>query len=301
MMNKILQKLNDNNVLINRNLETYFEKHDEKYSVLFDSIKYSLLNGGKRIRPFLTMEFCRLFGGSDDAALPFACALEMIHTYSLIHDDLPCMDNDSIRRGKPTNHIVFGEATAMLAGDALLTRAFSVVCSNKYVLDKYIIKAVRLLADNSGVFGMVGGQQLDLIGEEIKYGFNDLKYMQYLKTGKLFIAACILGCYAALGYKEDEALENEYISAASEYAEKTGLAFQITDDILDTTGDIAVLGKTVGLDNINNKTTFLSFMNIDEAFLYASKLTDEARGAIAGYDNSEVLCGTALYLLNRKS
>ena len=291
-MNRISQRLNDNSLIINNALKKYLYYTDEKYSCLLDSMRYSTLSNGKRIRPYLTLEFNRLFGGNDEAAIPYACAIEMIHTYSCIHDDLPCMDNDDLRRGVPTNHIAYGEAAALLAGDALLTYAFELITDNQFVSDENKLHAVKLLAQSGGMHGMIGGQQLDLIGETTKFDFETLKQMQYLKTGKLLIASCILGCYAS---------GNEsHITAAEIYGEKIGLTFQIIDDILDITGDVKYLGKNTGSDSINDKTTFLSFMSIDEAYKYAANLTDEACEAISGFTGSDILCETARYLLTRK-
>ncbi|MCL2518177.1 MAG: polyprenyl synthetase family protein [Oscillospiraceae bacterium] len=285
MTNRISQKLNDTAELIERELDRYFFVGDKKYQILFDSVRYSVLGGGKRIRPFLTMEFCKMFGGSEQSALPYACAVEAVHTYSLIHDDLPCMDNDDFRRGKPTNHKVYGENTALLAGDALLTHAFNILAENKYTSAKNIINAVKMLSANAGMYGMVGGQQLDLIGETTKYDLDTLKYQQKLKTGKLIITACVFGCMAAV---DDIELKDERIISAVKYGENIGLAFQIVDDILD-----------VGEEE--HKTTFLTHMDIENAHKYAAQLTNEACKVIVKYKNNEILCELAAYLLNRKN
>ncbi|MBQ8439041.1 MAG: polyprenyl synthetase family protein, partial [Clostridia bacterium] len=165
---------------------------DEDLKPLLDSERYSLFAGGKRIRPMLALEFCRMFGGEDEAALPFACAVEMIHTYSLIHDDLPCMDNDDMRRGKPTNHKVFGESTALLAGDALLTGAFEAAASNRAVDAEVAVKAVAYLANCAGRYGMVGGQIMDLEGEHKKLSLDELLKLHSLKTGALISAAAVM-------------------------------------------------------------------------------------------------------------
>ena len=292
MTNRISQRLNDNSAIIDEALRKYLSFGNEKYQCLFDSVRHSTLSGGKRIRPYLTLEFSRLSGGTDESAIPYACAIEFVHTYSCIHDDLPCMDNDDLRRGIPTNHKVYGEATALLAGDALLTQAFELITDNEFTSDSNKLKAVKLLSQCAGINGMIGGQQLDLIGENTKYDFETLKYMQYLKTGKLLIASCVLGCYASGN--------DAYLTAAEIYGEKIGLTFQIIDDILDVTGDVETLGKNTGSDSGNDKTTFLSFMTVDEAYKYASDLTDEACEAISGFAGSDILCDTAKYLLNRK-
>lgn len=292
-MNKISQRLSDNSKLINESINKYLIQGNDKYQQLFDSVKYSIVNGGKRIRPYLTLEFNRLCKGSDEATLPYACAVEMVHTYSLIHDDLPCMDNDDLRRGIPTNHKVYGEATALLAGDVLLTYAFEIIANNQLTSTENRLNAIKLLSNSIGMYGMIGGQQLDIIGENVKYDFDTLKYMQYLKTGKLLIASCVLGCYAA-------GADGDMIKAAEIYGEKIGLAFQIIDDILDVTGDSELLGKTTGSDSANNKTTFLSFMTVDEAYKYAENLTNEACESIIKLPDSDILCDTARYLLTRK-
>lgn len=288
-------KLIGNAQLTEKALKEYLDKETPGFEVLKESMTYSVMAGGKRIRPFLVIEFCTMFGGDIDSAIPFAAAIEMIHSSSLIHDDLPCMDNDDLRRGKPTNHKVFGEANALLAGDALLLYAFSVAASNKRVSDRDIISAVKTLSDCAGYLGMVGGQVLDLIGEENKYGMDTLKYMQSLKTGKLLEASCLLGCYAA-GVTDEGKLE-----AAKKFAGKTGLCFQLVDDVLDVIGDEAVLGKPIGSDKENDKNTFMSFYTVDEAMAYASQLTEEAKAAISGFDGSETLCELCDYLLTRKN
>lgn len=278
MMNKILEILTNNTIQIESALSTYLSKTDNQYGILYDVMRYSTLGCGKRIRPFLTLEFCRLYGGCDNTALPFACAVELIHTYSLIHDDLPCMDNDDYRRGRLTAHKNFGEANALLAGDALLTYAFEIAASNKEVTPESALEAVRILALSAGAEGMVGGQQLDLIGEHVPFEYDTLLRMNMLKTGRLIRSACLLGCIAA-GQKETE--KAEY------YADRIGLAFQIVDDILDDGQE-------------DEKTTFLTFMNHDKARQTAEKLTIEACDILDGIKGSETLTMLALYLLGRK-
>lgn len=287
--------------LVNTALDRCVHPSDAKYGVIHDAMRYSLLAGGKRLRPFLTFEFAclgaRENGGDTDtamqAALPFACAVEMIHTYSLIHDDLPCMDDDGLRRGKPTNHKVYGEANALLAGDALLTRAFGVAASNPCVDPAVTARAVALIADCAGEDGMIGGQVLDLMGEEEKYGVDTLELMQALKTGELIRCASLLGCYAG---GASEAL----IEAAEKYSLYVGRAFQIIDDILDAVGDADILGKPIGSDAESEKTTFLTHMTVDEAREYAARLTADAKKAISAFKGSEVLSALADYLLTRQ-
>lgn len=288
------QQLHDDAALIEAHLDTLTKDFDRDYPALFASMRYSLLAGGKRIRPFLTLQFCRLFGGDEDAALMLGCALEMIHTYSLIHDDLPCMDDDDLRRGKPTNHVVYGEATAVLAGDALLTEAFAVASSPSISAD-IIPSAVRLLAGAAGTFGMIGGQMLDMRGETERLDFEALLEMHTKKTGALIRAACLLGCLSA-GITDPDDVRYQ---AAVTYAENIGLAFQVIDDRLDAVGTQEDLGKPIGSDAESGKTTFLTFMSPEQALDYARDLTEQAKNAIALFPARTVLCELADYLLNR--
>ena len=261
------------------------------------AMSYSLLSGGKRIRPFLVLEAYKMFSkdGSIEKALPFACALEMIHTYSLIHDDLPAMDNDDFRRGKPTNHKVFGEAQALLAGDSLLTYAFYVASTNNFVSDKIIRLAIKCLAEYSGYAGMAGGQMIDLdSGNNIK-SYDELKKMHSLKTGALIKCACLLGYYAACDTPDCE-IERSLCS----FAENIGIAFQIRDDILDKISDMETLGKNIGSDEKNQKNTSLSYMSIEEAQKEVDALTNNAIEEITKYcDVNSVLPLFAKYLIDR--
>lgn len=240
--------------------------------VMLDAMGYSLGNGGKRIRPMLTLEFCRVCGGDYKTAIPFAIGLEMIHTYSLIHDDLPCMDNDDMRRGKPSSHKVYGEANALLAGDGLLTLAFETVLSADVDADKKS-KAALELAKAAGVSGMIGGQVMDLANEEKSATLEEIMQTERLKTGKLIKVAAVMGCIAA------GASENQ-IKAAEKYCENIGLAFQIVDDMLDVTSDEATLGKPIGSDSENGKSTFVSLLGLDESARYARELTEQAKAAL---------------------
>lgn len=268
---------------------------DDDIRVLLDSEKYSLFAGGKRIRPLLTLEFCRLFGGEEEAALPFACAVEMIHTSSLIHDDLPCIDNDDLRRGKPTNHKVFGETMALLAGDSLLTGAFEIAASNQAAGAEISAMAVAYLAQNAGRYGMVGGQVIDLEGEHKKLTLDQLIKLHSMKTGALISAAAVMGALAA-----GVTLTDPRMRDVVTYAENIGLAFQIVDDILDQTGDAAMLGKNIGVDAEHNKNTFLSFYSVEQAQFYADRLTAEAITALRKYPGSDTLCSIAEWLAERK-
>ena len=279
--------------LVEAKLSEIFSKEDEDIRELLESEKYSLFAGGKRIRPFLTIEFCKLFGGNAEAALPFACAVEMIHTYSLIHDDLPCMDDDDLRRGKPTNHKVFGYATALLAGDGLLTHAFGVAAGNPYVSAENALEAVRVLSECAGEFGMVGGQIIDLAGENKKLSLEKLIKLHSLKTGALIRASAVMGALAAGCTKESP----EYKSTI-EYASSVGLAFQIIDDILDVCATEEAMGKSLS-DSDRNKTTFMTYYALNDAREYASRLTAKAVSEISRYEGSETLTDLAVYLLER--
>jgi geranylgeranyl diphosphate synthase type II len=281
-------------LLVDEALENYLVTKDEMFPNLFESMKYTTMAGGKRIRAFLTLMFARLSGGTVESAVPFACALEMIHAYSLIHDDLPCMDDDDMRRGKPSNHIVYGEANALLAGDALLTYAFEVCASNKYVEPALAAKAVAYLAKFAGPCGMVGGQVLDLEGETRKLNRDELHHVHDLKTSALIQAACVLGCCTSVNGEK-------YIESAKTYGHNIGLAFQVVDDILDVTSDEATLGKPIGSDAENNKTTYMDFMTLEDAAEYAKKLTDEACAVIGEGEAAAVLKELAYYLLERKN
>ena len=220
---------------------------------IMESMRYSLLAGGKRLRPIFVLDFCRMCGGDWQAAAPFAAALEMIHTYSLIHDDLPCMDNDDLRRGKPTNHKVYGEAIAVLAGDGLLTEAFTMIASAPFS-PEIRIRAVEVLAECAGALGMVGGQVLDIQSETRECTEQEVINIQERKTGALIKAACVLGVLAGGGSEEQ-------LLWAEKFARHLGLAFQIRDDILDVIGTKEEMGKSVGTDA--GKNTFVSLHGVE--------------------------------------
>ncbi|MBQ8523956.1 MAG: polyprenyl synthetase family protein [Clostridia bacterium] len=276
-------------------VETMLKKYFEGTTgELAEAMQYSLLGGGKRIRAFLTVSFAEMFGGTVEQAMPFACALEMIHAYSLIHDDLPAMDNDDMRRGKPSCHKQYGEATALLAGDSLLTMAFDVCASNTYVSDRSVRLAVKSLAMLAGHLGMCGGQEIDLAESVASY--EELKHLHALKTGALIKAACLLGLYAATDDPEANT-----VSAISKYAEALGLAFQIHDDILDVTSDSETLGKPVGSDAKNDKKTALSYMSLDEAVVEEDAVTRRAVEAISEFPDSDVPAQLAVWLMSRKN
>ena len=282
--------------LVNSALERIYSAADDKYiEKIIEAETYSLMAGGKRIRPILTLAFCRLFGGNDKAALPYACALEMVHTSSLIHDDLPCLDNDTLRRGRPTNHTVYGEATALLAGDGLLADAFGLISGNTRLPAETNLAAVSALASAAGMYGIVGGQYMDMTGETETLSLETLKKMHSYKTGAMICASGVMGALAA-----GVSISDEKMSDVIEYSRSIGRAFQIIDDILDETGSTEMLGKSTGRDRKENKTTYLRFYSIDEAGFHAKELTDRAIAAVSRYDGSEFLVALAEFLLNRK-
>ena len=289
----IEQKLLEYNTLLEDRINEIYPELDVEYNKVLEASRYSLMLGGKRIRPALVFEFCKLCGGDMNSAIDFAIAIEMIHTYSLIHDDLPCMDNDDMRRGKPSCHKKFGEDIALLAGDTLLTEAFF-IASNANVRPEIALKAVSILASNAGLHGMIGGQVLDLSFEENTPDVNELQNMYMRKTGALLIASAILGCIAA--GKDDE----ETIKSATKYGYNLGLAFQIIDDILDITSNEATLGKPIGSDEKNGKTTFVSLYGLDKAFAIAAELSNAALDALDELvGNTETLYELTNYLLDR--
>lgn len=276
---------------VNNSLLSFIpDAKDGQYSVV-EAMEYSLENGGKRIRPVLALEFARACGGSRDDCLPLACSLEYVHTYSLIHDDLPCMDNDDLRRGKPSCHKKFDEATALLAGDALLTHAFEIVADSDISDDKKVM-IVSLLAQNSGVSGMIGGQVIDLLFEQGNPTLRELLTVYKLKTGALISAACLIGCISA-------GASDEQLSAASKFAYSLGIAFQIQDDILDIIGDEEKLGKPVGSDAENSKTTYASIVGIDKAKTDVERLTQSAVEQLELFENTEFIEQLAYKLINR--
>ena len=289
-------KITEFSELINKDLFEYFDTYLEQYKIIFDSMRYSVENGGKRVRPLLTLLFCDACGGDVKKALPVAEAVEYIHTYSLIHDDLPCMDNDDFRRGKPSNHKVYGEAFALLAGDGLLTAAFDRITdlhkSGLYSAD-VAVNAIYTLSHLAGSRGMIGGQVIDLINEDnADADIDSLMLMDNLKTGALIEAACVMGCIVA------EADEDKK-KAAAEFAKKIGLAFQIKDDILDVTGTLEKLGKMAGSDMQNGKSTYVTLLGVEKCQELVDKLTEEAMSALDAFDDNEALKEYAEYLSKR--
>ena len=282
MFENIKEKLSQNAILIENALDDYYNYSDNDYASLIEAQRYGLLGGGKRIRAFLVLELCRLFGGEVKGAIPYACAIEMIHASSLIHDDMPCMDNDDFRRGKPSTHKAFGETIALISGDAMLTNAFETAIKNPYLTENSNAKAVLILAESTGNHGMLAGQAIDTVAGQSKLNFETLLRLHKLKTGKLISASAKLGCLAA-----DVSATDEKYMAAVKYAENIGLAFQIIDDILD---------YKEGKRELNS---FLSFMSLEDAQNYANDLTESGIEAIRSYDDGS-LTELALYLTKRE-
>lgn len=276
-------------------LEQYLKEYYDQYQnlpqkKLFDAMAYSLHAGGKRLRPIMTMEFCRLCCGDWKKAAPFAGAIELIQTYSLIHDDLPSMDNDDFRRGRPTNHKVYGEAMAILAGDALLTDAFMMASSQQLEKPEMMGLAIGVLGQNAGSLGMVGGQVLDINSEERTLTEQEVLDIQTRKTGALINAACVLGVIAGGG-------TDEMIAAAAQFAAGLGLAFQIRDDMLDVIGTAEEMGKGVGTDE--GKNTFVRLYGLEKCEELVQKYTDLAVSALDIFEDAAYLIALARSLTAR--
>lgn len=269
-------------------LQTRFQGNAPQQTI-FDAMRYSLLAGGKRIRPVLVLEFCRVCGGDTEKALPFAAALEMVQTYSLIHDDLPCMDNDDYRRGKLTNHKVFGEANAVLAGDGLLTEAFGELARAELAPER-VVQAVRTLSCCAGACGMVGGQVLDLQGEQLVLNEEEILQIHRLKTCALIEAACCLGVIAAGGTQAQ-------LQAARQYAQGLGLAFQTRDDLLDVLGDAEKMGKPTGMDE--SKNTLVRLHGVDACVSFIEQQTKRAVQALDSFADAQFLTELAQKLAVR--
>lgn len=274
-------------------LEKVFSDRNYDYSRVIDAMAYSVAAGGKRIRPILTLEFARISNSSIEKMMPLACAVELIHTYSLIHDDLPCLDNDDVRRGQPSCHIQFDEATALLAGDGLLTMAFDLIAGSE-IDDRSKVKAVSVLAKNAGIHGMIGGQVLDIAHEGQSVTQKQLDDINLLKTAALIEAACLMGCVE----RDDE----KVIEAAKTYARNVGLAFQITDDILDVTSSVEQLGKPIGSDAENQKDTYVSLLGIERCKEIVDGLTNEACTKLEDIEgDTAFLVELARYLCDRNN
>ena len=279
--------------LVDSKLSEFFNPSGMSYDGLLESMHYSLTAGGKRIRPTLVLEFCRISGGDVEKALPVACAIEMLHTYSLIHDDLPCMDNDDLRRGKPTNHVVYGECTATLAGDALQAEAFGTIGRSELPAENKIA-CVEILADAVGSDGMCAGQYLDMVGESKRLTEEELDDINSRKTGALLIAACRMGVAAAGG-------SGEMLEAAAHYGACVGAAFQIRDDILDVISTSEELGKPIGSDAQEHKNTYMALLGESKCMEMIEKLTNQSKSALCGaFDDTKFLCDLADSMVTRR-
>ena len=290
--------LRERAVLVDAALDRWLPREEILPPRLHQAMRYSVFAGGKRLRPILIIAACEAVGGPPERALPAACAIEMIHTYSLIHDDLPAMDDDDLRRGRPTNHKVFGEANAILAGDALLTEAFRLLAdaeANRGVDPAVSLRVIETIARCAGSQGMVGGQVVDMEAEENPVDFATLQYIHTRKTGALILASIQAGAWLGGG-------NDEQVAALNRYGETAGLAFQIADDILDIIGDQRELGKDVGSDQARGKATYPALLGLSEARRRASELRDLAIAALEPLGTSaEPLRAIARYIVERTS
>ncbi|MEG2103837.1 MAG: polyprenyl synthetase family protein [Oscillospiraceae bacterium] len=291
----MIKHLDEYKNMIEKSLATLFSDAEVfPQRRLLEAMNYSLTAGGKRIRPILTLAFCAAAGGNPIDAFPIAAAVEMLHTYSLIHDDLPCMDNDALRRGKPTNHKVYGEATAILAGDSLQAEAFGEILRCELPIDVRLACAIAL-ADAAGVDGICGGQQLDMEGEERCLSEDELIFMQSGKTGSLFVCACKMG--AIVGGASEKQIE-----AAALFGASLGSAFQIRDDMLDVTSSEQQMGKTVGSDIRDGKTTFMSLYGEEKCRGMVEKLSERAKSVVTdAFEDVSALCEIADMLNTRNN
>ena len=281
--------------VIDTSLDFYLPVRDVPQKEIYEAMRYSLFAGGKRLRPMLMWECARMLGGNWETVRPFACALEMIHTYSLIHDDLPAMDNDDLRRGVPTNHIKFGEAMAILAGDALLNKAFEIVSEYEHKDIPRAMRAISVLARSSGTEGMIGGQVVDLASEGKDIALSELQYIHLLKTGAIIRSACVIGGILA-GADRDE------LNSIDEYAKNLGIAFQIRDDILDVTGSEEELGKPIGSDAELDKNTYVKLLGAERSLELVKEFSYRAREALERFGASaETLIIITDYLITRNS
>lgn len=288
MKNELREKIS----VIDKALDEYLPEKDNLQSVIYRAMRYSVFAGGKRLRPMLMTEVCRMCGGDVNAVMPFACAMEMIHTYSLIHDDLPAMDNDSLRRGLPTNHIKFGEATAILAGDALLNKAFE-IASEHGANAPGAMRAMSVLAASSGTEGMIGGQVVDMESEGKEIGIETLRYIHLLKTGAIIRSSCVIGAITA-GADEKE------IKAVDDFASNLGVAFQIRDDILDVTGNEETLGKPIGSDEQSEKNTYVKLFGLEKSEELVKEYSKKALDALSVFgDKADFLIRLTNYLVER--
>jgi geranylgeranyl diphosphate synthase type II len=284
--------LSRNNALIDRALLAYLDPI-AGHTRLAEAMRYALMAGGKRLRPNLCLAASEAVGGSPEVALPVACAMEMIHTYSLIHDDLPAMDDDQLRRGKPTCHMAFDEATAILAGDALLTLSFQILASMETSRPGLLLEVIRVIASAAGPLGMVQGQMLDMQSEGRALSREQLQHLHGLKTGAMIEAALVSGAIVAGGNPAQ-------IDAVRNYGRALGLAFQVVDDILNVEGDPAVMGKAAGTDRIRRKNSYPDLLGLEKSKEFAQNLVRVAVEAIAGFGfEAEALRAIAGYVVER--
>ncbi|WAW15619.1 polyprenyl synthetase family protein [Peptostreptococcus equinus] len=287
--------LSEKSKYIEEKIRIFAPKEEGYQKSVIEAMNYSLMAGGKRLRPILIMETYRLCGGKDDRFLPYSIAIEMIHTYSLVHDDLPALDNDDLRRGKPTNHKVYGEAMAILAGDALLNHAFQIMLegSLKYDKPENSLRAAYEISKGAGIYGMIGGQVVDVESENKKIDKDKLDFIHLNKTAAMIVGSIRSG--AILADSSEEKLE-----ALSNYANNIGLAFQIIDDILDIEGDEKILGKHIGSDIDNEKSTYPSIIGMEESKKIAKKLIENAKSELEIFgENAEFLTNLADYIIAR--
>ena len=294
---KIEQYLDERKTLVDKALQKFMPRPSGLASDVINAMNYSLFAGGKRVRPILCMAGAEAVGGSTDSVVPVACAIELIHTYSLIHDDLPVMDNDDLRRGKPTNHKVFGEAVALLAGDGLLTLAFNLMAgygAEKEVEKKALLRVIDLIASAAGYKGMVGGQVVDITYEGKEPDPSVVEYIHRHKTAALIAASVTAGTILAGGNKDEE-------KSINRYGQQIGLAFQIADDILNIQGDRKIMGKGTGSDKEKGKITYPSVFGTAESTKIQKELITNAIESLKGFDNrAEPLRDLARYIINRK-
>lgn len=296
-MNKFNEKLTEYVNYTEKSLKEYnfLTAETEPQKNLIEAMNYSLSAGGKRIRPVLVMAFCEAMGADYRKAKTPACAIEMIHTFSLIHDDLPAMDNDDLRRGKPSCHKAFGEAMAILAGDALSVLPFEIIADDTELSPEQKVKIISALAKATGKSGMIGGQVIDMENEQRNdVDVENLRNMYRNKTGQLIAVSCVMGCICA-------GADEEIISLSAEYGYKLGLAFQIIDDILDVTASTEEIGKPAGSDKEENKTTFVTLYGVEKAQEIADKVTEEALECLEKTGNNSFLAELTCTLLKRKN
>lgn len=290
-----LKEFEERIIEVNKSLEKFNEEKEAPQNTIYKAMNYSLHAGGKRIRPVIMMAAAELMGASRESIMPFACAIEMIHTYSLIHDDLPCMDDDDLRRGKPTNHKVYGEAMAVLAGDALLNKAFEIMLKNSQISPNMTLAAMAEIANAAGTEGMIGGQVIDIESEGKPIDAVTLMTLHLHKTAALIMVSARVGALLGGGGRED-------LLAMEEFARYLGIAFQIKDDILDVTGNEEILGKKIGADAAKKKSTFVSLYGIEQSENMLSDYTQKAIDSLSHYgEKAEFLIELSKFLLSREN